>query len=155
MSLVHDRLYANQDLSAIDFSAYLDQLKIQIMQSYHPMGERVALQMLSEPILISIDKAVPLALVVNELIVNALKYAFPAPRAGQVDVRFYQQDDGLILEVEDDGIGVGSDTFSDSLSTVILKGLVEDQLKGSLTMSSEEGSSFTVTLPFEKIKRRV
>ncbi len=79
MALVHERLYQAQDLSRIDFSEYVLDLANHLLSSYSVNAEHVKLEMEADPVALDVDTAVPCGLIINELVSNSLKHAFPAP----------------------------------------------------------------------------
>jgi len=156
MSLVHDRLYESHDLSAINFTAYLQQLSTHLSFSYSDVSSRVPIDIIAKPITVSIDYAVPLGLVINEILTNAYKYAFPDGRKGSVQLSLKRDNaNGLKVSITDDGIGLPIDAFNDSLSTIILTTLVEEQLGGKLEYEIGHGTQFTIHVPEVEVKSRI
>jgi two-component sensor histidine kinase/CheY-like chemotaxis protein len=104
VSLVHRRLYTSNDVAFVDLDQYLAGLIDELRMSMAESGHRIVLE--SEPIRMETDKAVPLGLIVNELVTNALKYAYTPGSSGTVRVDFRRDGDGVVeLAVADDGIG--------------------------------------------------
>jgi|GEM_PF-4116562 len=156
MSLAHDQLYTAQDLTAIDFKPYLQNLSNHLSQSYSGISSRAPIHIDSESLVISIDQAVPLGLVINEILTNAYKYAFPADRSGNIHLQLrHRNESELEIIIKDDGIGLPIDLFNDSLSTVIISGLVTDQLGGSVDYDGENGTRFQIRIPNKEIIRRI
>jgi len=129
MSLVHRKLYESQDLSRIDLREYVDDLVSLLVQDPSFAGERVAVKVEVQPVSVLIDTAMPLALILNELLTNAFRHAFPEPRTGTVSVRLDKDPGGRInLEVSDDGVGLppGLDHLScGTLGFQLVRGLVQ------------------------------
>ncbi len=156
MSLVHDRLYESQDLSAIDFTTYLKHLSNHLSFSYSDVSTRVPIEIVADKIIVSIDYAVPLGLVINEILTNAYKYAFPDGRKGQVQLHMKREGAlGLSVSITDNGVGLPIDAFNDSLSTIILTSLVKEQLGGNLEYESGAGAQFTIHIPEIEAKSRI
>ncbi|MBN1939608.1 MAG: PAS domain S-box protein, partial [Candidatus Aminicenantes bacterium] len=106
MALVHEKLYGTKDLSTIDFSDYVKTLTSTVFGS-HNVGDRVALHLDLEQTFLDINAAVPCGLILNELVLNSLKHAFPPGRKGRVGIELRESEDGMIrLTVRDDGIGL-------------------------------------------------
>jgi two-component sensor histidine kinase len=149
---VHDRLYRTDKLATVK----LDELLRDVGDDLGPTlltvdGAPVMLVVDAEPVEITVDKAVPLVLVVNELVTNAVKYAFPPGRAGRIWVRLRNGGDDVTLIVEDNGIGLAADfdmSRSSGLGFTLIAGLVA-QVGGALApgKAPQGGARFTVVLP--------
>lgn len=114
MALVHERLYHSGDFASLDFGEYARELATGLFENYalRPVTVRLTLDL--EPVVIELQRAVPAALVLNELIANALEHAFPGGRRGEVAVRLRARPrGGLCLEVVDDGVGMSPDAALD------------------------------------------
>ena len=148
MALVHEKLYRLESLSRIDFGNYLRDLLDHIMNQYPGVVEREAVHIDVEQIMLPIDKAIPCGLIVNELITNTFKYAFPDKRQGRIDIAMHEQEGGaIILTVKDNGIGLpaGLDIAAGkTFGMYIVHSLVERQLAGSIEMNNEHGASFVI-----------
>jgi two-component sensor histidine kinase len=105
MSMIHERLYQSESLSFLDFGAYLRGITGEAFRLYRP-GDRVALRVVAAEAPLGIDQAIPCGLILNELVSNALKYAFPGDRTGVLAVTFAAEDHRYRLVVEDDGVGL-------------------------------------------------
>lgn len=145
MSLVHEKLYQSQTLSRINLDEYINDLTQLLVKTYHVESNKIKLSFELEQIPVLIDTAVPCGLVLNELIANALKHAFPEKRDGEIKIvlqRTQNQDINLVLT--DNGIGV-PDGFnfrnneSFGLQTAIL--IVEHQLQGKIDFAADHGVS--------------
>ncbi len=108
MALLHETLYRSGHFGLIDLSVYLGQLVTQALRGVEGRSGRIALQSEFAPVHLEIDRAIPCGLIVNELVTNALKHAFPGGRTGTIRVRLVPDDgkDQLRLEVCDDGVGL-------------------------------------------------
>lgn len=148
MALVHEKLYQSPDLSSIDMADYLRNLSTRLLHSLQVSPDKVNFKLEVEEIQIGIEKAIPLGLILNELISNALKHAFPGGRAGEIRVGFARVDGGMIrLTVGDNGIGFPKEVdFSktDSLGFQVITALVE-QLEGTMEMKRDIETVFTIT----------
>jgi len=151
MSAVHETLHGSKNLSEIDLKTYLSKITTSIFQTYS-VTNRVKLTTDINGIPIRIDQANPIGLVINELISNSLKYAFPDESKGEITVSMKKLDKELELIVMDDGVGI-SDGFdwknSSSLGLKIVRTLVENQLDGSIDMESKNGTKFTIKFNIE------
>ncbi len=145
MAIVHEKLYQSTSLSEINFGSYLQQLIKDIYFSYGISTEKIMPVLVAEDIYINLDTAIPLGLIVNELMTNSIKYAFKGRDNGTLKINFKKINDELILKVCDDGVGLGPDVDIDSSKTLGLK-LVKNlaiQLDADLEIGRDKGTSFT------------
>jgi PAS domain S-box-containing protein len=153
MSLVHEKLYQSRDLSKIDLAGYIQSLAIHLFHVYLADPDQVRLETDFEEVLLDINSAVPCGLILNELISNSLKHAFPEGRKGLIRIGLKRGSDGtIILRVADDGIGFPKDLDFrqlESLGLQIAKLLV-GQIEGMIELDRTNGTAFTVT--FREIK---
>jgi PAS domain S-box-containing protein len=152
MSAVHETLHGSEKLSEIDLKAYLSKITTAIFQTYSVNSENVKLNSDIEVSLININQAYPLGLIINEIISNSLKYAFPGERAGEINVSMKKLDKEHQLTVIDNGIGIPKDfdwKNSKSLGLKLVRTLVENQLDGSIDMESNNGTKFTIKFNIE------
>ena len=151
MSFIHESLYRTTNFANISFAEYLQRLSANLVQSYSQSQCEVTLQTVFDEIFISLDQAIPCGLITNELVTNALKYAFPDRECGIITVRFAHIEGGAVeLEVADDGVGLpaGMDfAKNDSLGVYLVQALTE-QIDGELVVTSTDqsrkGCSFLV-----------
>ena len=158
MSLVHEQLMRTRDLSVINLNTYIHQLLDNLFLSYHDLNDRVLRVIAVELIDVSIDTAVPLGLVLNEIVTNSLKYAFPDGRQGELRIEGRMQGDKLHLSVSDNGVGFTLiEGFNErkSLGLSIIHNIVEDQLAGTLTVDTEGGTRYSMVIADVNIVRRV
>jgi PAS domain S-box-containing protein len=154
MALVHEQLYRSGDLTVIAFADYIQQLLHHIAEAQGESGGRVTLRSEIVPVDIGIETAVPLGLIVNELVTNAYKHAFPGGRKGSIFLRLQPLNDGqLEFSVVDDGVGLPSDfdaARSDSLGLRLVFSLAE-QLGGNLVHAAagDAGSRFAIRFKLE------
>lgn len=150
MAIIHEMLYGSTVVSELDFSAYAQQLLRELAVTFGADVSRVRLRAATAPQLLHIDHAIPCGLILNELITNSLKYAFPARGDGEVEVTFQPGEPGSMqLIIEDNGIGLPEDFQIEktrSLGLRIVQILVK-QMGGLLRVWSREGTKFEVTFP--------
>ena len=152
MSVVHETLHGSGTLSDINSKTYLSKITISIFQSYSVYHEKVQLKSDIEDLQISINQAYPLGLIINELVSNSLKYAFPDERKGEINVSFKKLEDKLELCVSDNGIGVPEDMDwknTKSLGLKLVITLAETQLDGSIDLVSNNGTKITIKFNIE------
>ncbi len=149
MGLVHELLYRSDEPARIDFAAYLRSLGESLAQSYGLEARGIRIGVRADSIRLDLDTVMPLALLVSELVSNALKHAFPGDRAGRIDVSAERAPAGLRLVVQDDGVGLAEDPDANddsSLGMQIVRALA-CQLGAELQVQTGAGTCFTVTVP--------
>ncbi|HEX2694810.1 MAG TPA: histidine kinase dimerization/phosphoacceptor domain -containing protein [Acidobacteriota bacterium] len=157
MALVHEKLYQSKDLSKIDFGQYLQNLVVYLVPSYQVDSGRVQLKIDVGDAALGINSAIPCSLIVNELVTNALKHAFPGGRKGEVRVNLRRGADGRsTLTVGDNGVGWprGADfRKTDTLGMQLVTMLV-DQLDGAIELVRKSGTAFRISFRELKYKPR-
>ncbi len=152
MLMIHESLYRSDNLSAINLESYLTELGKNIIQNYS-MASTVQYIVEAETIMINTKQASPVGLIVNELITNCLKYAFPDDRAGEIVLSLKSiKENGIELAVSDNGVGIPEDfdlKSTDTLGLKLVKLLAEDQLRGLIEMESNNGTKFTIKFNIE------
>jgi two-component sensor histidine kinase len=148
IALAHQRLCGAPSLANIDLAVYFDQLVRELSRSYCVGPGHITPKVVVEDTVLGVDQLVPTALIVNELVCNAFKYAFPEGRSGEVRVEFQRRDGNVNVSVSDDGIGFSPDDLSshDSVGLQIVQALV-DQLSGKLSWANGHGTCATVAFP--------
>jgi len=152
MAMVHEKLYSSPDLSTIDFREYVHSLVTSLLQSYGRASGDISTELDIEELWLDVDVALPCGLIVNELVSNALKHAFPGERSGQVRVAFAAGAEGYMLQVSDNGIGLPIDAQlndCESLGLALVRTLVE-QLHGTLEVQREKGTCFRIHYPVQR-----
>jgi len=148
MALVHKQLYKTKYFSKVDITKYINSIVENLFVSRGVDTARISLDIGKNDIALSLDSAINCGLIINELITNCLKYAFPKNRKGQIRVEFGSLGDGqLEMRVSDDGVGMPVDfdfRDSDTLGLQIVKGLAEHQLGGTVKLDSTEGTKFLI-----------
>ncbi|MFH1998130.1 MAG: two-component regulator propeller domain-containing protein [Planctomycetota bacterium] len=148
MALVHQKLYKSEDLSRIDFADYIRDLASTVLQSGSMDQEQIRIHFDLEPLDVLIDTAVPCGLILNELLSNSIKHAFPHARKGEVHVRLRRDEEGrIVLQVQDNGIGFPHDFDVDHLSSLgirLISNLAEQQLQGEMQVLSQNGTSIEI-----------
>jgi two-component sensor histidine kinase len=150
MALIHQTLYQSKDFAHVDFHAFLESFVPTLVQSYSIRPEDISLFIHVAEVRLPIDAAVPCGLIVNELISNALKHAFPEGRKGTIRIEFAQQGEGnAVLSVTDDGIGLPeSFNLEDSETLGIqLVYMLAGQLGGTVIVKSSPRTSFSLRFP--------
>jgi len=147
MSLIHEKLYQSPDMTRISFGGYIQNLVHQLLEFYKVKSDEVKFEIMVDEIFLTLDNSIPLGLIVNELVSNCLKHAFPDGEMGKVFIQLESQDNENILTVSDDGIGLPDDfdiSETDSLGLKIVQTLTL-QLRGELDIKKSPGAQFKVT----------
>jgi PAS domain S-box-containing protein len=148
MALIHQSLYQSESMAQIDFGAYLHALARDLFRAYAIDGERIRLAASVDNIPLTIDTAVPCALLAHELVSNCLKHAFPHGQAGHIWVMFRRQPDGkLQLQVRDNGVGLPDAVTPDTVESFGLQlvDILREQLRATLELQRRPGTTVTIT----------
>lgn len=155
MALVHERLYQAGDLAWVNYADYVRGLASYLYQSFGTDLAQVKLRIEVDDISLGIDTAVICGLLINELVSNSLKHAFPGDREGEIVVGFHRdQEDQCSLMIHDNGIGVPKDLGSrktESLGLRLVNSLV-GQLEGALEVDRDGGTTFRITFADPKAR---
>ena len=150
MALIHEYLYGAEHLDRVNFGKYVRQLSKELCQAYPTRPDLVSLSVEAEEVELGVDQAIPCGLILNELLSNALKYAFPHELAGKIGVHFSRIEGGwILLSCGDNGVGMpeGFDwQDSSSLGLRIVQILVK-QIDGTLTLDRGTGTRFELRFP--------
>lgn len=146
MALIHQKLYQTDQLSEIDFQEYTEQLIAHLATAFGQSDRKIKTIVEGANIKLDIDTAIPLGLILNELITNAYKYAFSEVEAGNLSVQLQQEGEYFLLTVVDNGQGLPKDFDESKLNSLGLKlvRMLIDQLDGTLTIKSNEGVHFSI-----------
>jgi two-component sensor histidine kinase len=149
MALVHEKLYQSRDLSRIDFSEYIETLSTLLFRSFGVDPKQINLKNRGEGVYLTVETAVPCGLMINELVSNCLKHAFPDSRPGEITVQICKEDEPhrFRLAVGDNGIGLPKKLDiekTDSLGLQLVRTLTQ-QLNGRLELiRAEPGTEFRI-----------
>ena len=148
MGFIHEKLYQSGDFSQIKMEDYVKTLSREIFKTYSVSSERVKLEINISDIKLDINQAIPTGLIINELLTNSIKYAFPN-RKGMVEIVMKEMDGLIHLEVKDNGIGFPPDfdiIKSETLGLQLVSNLVK-QLGGTITLERSRGTHFLIEFP--------
>jgi len=156
MSLIHEQLYQSKNLAKIDFDKYIHDLVTNLYYIYGGNPDDISYKINVKNVFIGISKAIPCGLIINELVSNSLKHAFPKGRKGEILIDFHLGDDNkYLLVVGDDGIGLPEKYDYKNIDTLGLQlvDILTQQLKGSVELNRNHGTSFKVTFPNLDLKK--
>ncbi len=157
MAMIHERLYAHQHMDRINFGEYTETLVNELMRFFALPDKTVESRISAEQVQLDVEQAIPCGLILNELVTNALKYAFKERSSGLITVTLSQiGNEEIILAVADDGVGL-PDGFnwkkSKSMGLPIV-GILARQLDGSVEVESRAGLKVTVRFPQRALVER-
>ena len=152
ISSLHERLYHRTDMTTVELDSYLGDLAREIHASHGRPDAQVRLELEVAPMVLDVSSAIPLGLITSELVMNALKYAFPPGRAGTVRVSLRRAASVGILTIADDGVGIDTSVHadahdSDGFGTSLVKSLVA-QIEGTIALDTRPGrTAWTMHFP--------
>jgi PAS domain S-box-containing protein len=147
MAMIHEKLYETSDFVSIDFGEYLENLTNSLFTTY-VSDRRITLTVEAGVVVLEIDDAIPCGLIVNELVSNSMKYAFPEGRTGNLAVRLdIGDDDRIALTIEDNGVGLPPDLDFRATETLGLQlvNMLVKQLHGEIELEKGQGTIFRIT----------
>ena len=148
ISRIHEKLYGSSNLASVQFSPYLHQL-VHDLASFYDLTQQVQTGVEAEPITIEIERAVPLALITNELVCNAMKHAFPDQESGGITVTLRRELNLANLTVQDNGVGLPANfdpATAGGMGFNLIRILAE-QLEARLQIQNDGGTSVSVRFP--------
>jgi PAS domain S-box-containing protein len=146
IALFHEKLYQSKDLARLDIAEYLKGLSTGLFATYGVNPDQVALSVRVEDIPIGVDAAISCGLMVNELLSNSLKHAFPEGRNGEIKIELHGEGPHVTLEVADNGIGVPTNIDFQSPNTLGLRlvSILAEQVRGTIELDRREGTRIVV-----------
>ncbi len=140
MALIHQKLYQNDNLTGVEVSDYVEDLAESIFQSHNINNDKIALSIEVEKMVLDIDTITPIGIIVNELIVNSLKHAFPENEKGLIKVSLHKKENQLILKIADNGQGFKKKKKKEkSFGMKLIKSLAR-KLKAELLFNQNNGT---------------
>jgi PAS domain S-box-containing protein len=146
MAFIHESLYQTNDFSKINFSEYVVSLSKNLVHSYGIYGDLIDLKFNIKEIYLSLDLSIPSGLIINELVSNALKYAFKEKEKGTININLFEKNDNVNLIVQDNGLGLPNEINyrdTDSLGLQLVMTLVE-QVGGEISLDNKRGAKYTI-----------
>jgi two-component sensor histidine kinase len=146
MAMIHEQLYSQKDMSVLDFAGYVKRIVPELIASYE-RGGSVSLRMEVSPTILSIDQSIPCGLILNELITNAVKYAYP-DGCGEITIGLASDGEDVHLTVADRGVGVAADAGRKTTSLGLqIVHMLTKQLRGTLQFGPGPGTTVTLNFP--------
>ncbi|KJR41056.1 sensory transduction histidine kinase [Candidatus Magnetoovum chiemensis] len=159
MSLIHEKLYRASDLNQIEFGDYVRSLVNDLLKSYCFSLGKIFVNIEVSRVSFNVDTAIPVGLIINELVSNCFKYAFPNNAKGEISIRMNKFNDDIYeLIVSDNGCGIAEDIDfrnTESLGFQLVNGLVNSQLNGEICLNRSKGTEFTIIFSEINYKERI
>lgn len=149
MSMIHQRLYKNDELTTVNMREYLSDLAESLVTSYGFERDAFDLTVSARPERLDVDKALPIGLIINEMVTNALKYAYPGVSRPALDIRLDEDAKQLLVEVRDNGVGLDVAQWkrkSQSFGKQLIGALCR-QLRAEQQLVVDGGTRFTLLIP--------
>ncbi len=144
MALIHQNLYNKENLTEIGIKDYLEKLTEELFLTYNIDGDRIKMELNVEDIDVDVDILVPLGLIINELITNSLKYAFPDHVSGRIKINIFVKNNDLIFEMQDNGTGYDPTEIKDNSFGSTLVSALTSQLGGKMSVDSHDGTKIKI-----------
>lgn len=147
MSLIHESLYKGEDLYEDYFSVYVRKLMQQLMQTYCIDETKIKLKMEMEDFYLGLDDSVPAGLLINEIVSNSIKHAFPQMQAGVIEIGLIKSGDLISLSISDNGKGMGKKAGLENAETfgLLLISLLASQLNAEVKVDAENGTAYQIS----------
>lgn len=149
MSLIHENIYKSDKYNEINFNDYVQTLVHELLSIYKNVKNNIEIKIKISDIFLDIDKSILSGLIINELVMNALKHAFPENRDGTIFIKMKNDVNGYNLSIKDDGVGIPEDfniEKSKTLGLQLVNNLVK-QLNGTISIHSNKTTEFKITIP--------
>ena len=158
MAFIHESLYQTKDFSSINFTEYVQNLANNLMHSYSNINHDVKLKLDIQNVFLNLDLAIPCGLIINEIVSNALKYAFVEKREDcEIRINMSVRGDKLLLMIGDNGKGLPANIDyrnTESLGLQLVVTLV-DQLSGTIELENNNGVNFIIIFKYNEVKKRI
>jgi len=157
MAMIHEQLYQSKDLSHINFSEYIHSLVSGLLSSYNVNPNQIKVKIQAKNIFMDINTAVPSGLIINELVTNSMKHAFPLGLSGEISIKLHKKNEKYVLEVSDTGIGIPEEidvNKNNTLGFLLINSLIK-QLDGTVKLNRTRGTSFILKFSKMKYKERI
>ncbi|MBF0541939.1 MAG: PAS domain S-box protein [Nitrospirae bacterium] len=154
MALIHEKLYKSKDFANVDFNEYIISLSNTLFKTYGINVNNIHLNIEVKDVHIEMDLAVPCGLLINELLSNALKHAFPNKKSGEIFISMNKvEENNIELIIRDNGIGLSEEFDINKTKTLgwqLIMGLAEIQLHGKVNVERTNGVEFKAKFPLKK-----
>lgn len=147
MALIHEQLYSSEGIAQVNIKNYFNSLLAKIKQSY--IYSQITIEQHISNIYLPLDLSIPVGLIINELITNALKYAFPDKNKGKIVIHLTKKHDHCLLQIQDNGIGMPADIDLKNPATLGFKlvSILANQLDGTIKINRKKGTCIEICFP--------
>ncbi|MBU4198631.1 MAG: PAS domain S-box protein [Verrucomicrobia bacterium] len=154
IAIVHEKLYQSPNLANIDFGEYIRSLISHLFRTFLVATDAIRMHVAADNVSLDIDKAIPCCLIINELVTNSLKYAFPRNQGGEIGVHLKADDSPsrFVLVVSDNGVGFPKDLDFRNTSSLGMQLVITfvEQMGGTISLDTHQGTSFTIQFAGDK-----
>lgn len=150
MATVHEMLYEAKNFNKLSFSDFVSQMVDSIKDIYARNSSNIEINLNTDDVNLNVNQAVPCGLIINELVTNAFKHAYPNGGSGKIEISFHEKQKQLLLEIKDDGVGLPEDFSlekSESLGFTLVR-ILSKQLQANVSIEAQDGT--TISVVFEK-----
>lgn len=146
MSYIHENLYQTNDFSKVNFGEYIKNLSSNLLLTYLQPGKKVNLKIDVEDVFFNLDLAIPCGLIINELLTNALKYAFPENRSGDIEIVMKKSGQNILLSIADNGVGMDKKINIEKTETLGLQlvSSLASQIDATVQLELKKGTKFII-----------
>jgi two-component sensor histidine kinase len=158
MAFIHESLYQTKDFSSINFTEYVINLSQNLIHSYSNFDHEVKLNLDIQNVFLNLDLAIPCGLIINEIVSNALKYAFVDNNdGGAISISMHITGENLVLIIGDNGRGLPKNIDYRNTESLGLQLVVTltDQLSGTIELDLERGTNYTIIFKQNQVKNRI
>ena len=152
MAQIHTRLYESKQFNKIDMNTQIRDQVSALTNIYSTKNCEISTTIKSSSLYLSVDQAIPCALMVNEILTNAYKHAFKGREHGTIEISAFQENGHMTISIRDDGIGISRDldtAHTTSLGFKLIRALIQFQLKGSFTINNDNGTEIVAKFPIQ------
>ncbi|MEJ5262919.1 MAG: sensor histidine kinase [Ignavibacterium sp.] len=156
MAIIHEYLYRSESHSSIDLSVYIESVADNLLSVYSENKIDLTINYFLENISVEIDIAIPMGLIVNEVVTNSIKHAFLERQKGKIDIYLKKENHRISLALKDDGIGIPVNFDAENSRTlgIQLIKLLVGQLNGKYKIYREEGTTVQIEIPFLETSKK-
>jgi two-component sensor histidine kinase len=145
MAMVHEKLSRSRNLAKINLAEYVKSLIDNLFKRYNVSTDRIALNFDVDNIMIGVDTAVSCGFVINEVVSNSIKHAFPGGRKGEINIEFHSDDEkSFRMVIRDNGIGFKTDLAKSHTLGLQLVSAVMEHIEGSIKLDSSGGTRLEI-----------